>query len=80
MRRAGAPLPPCAQDGQGCESGTDCCGGYCAPGGDGGAPMCRSMPTGCSQDGDKCNTANDCCNANAGEQCIAHVCSEPTPQ
>ena len=23
-------LPPCAQDGQGCASGTDCCGGYCA--------------------------------------------------
>ena len=32
-------LPPCAQDGQGCASGTDCCGGYCAGGGDGGAPV-----------------------------------------
>jgi hypothetical protein len=73
-------LPPCAQDGQGCQSGTDCCGGYCAPSGDGGAPACRSMPMGCSQDGDKCNTASDCCNSGAGEQCIAHVCSEPTPQ
>jgi len=73
-------LPPCAQDGQGCQSGTDCCGGYCAPSGDGGAPVCRSMPTGCSQDGDKCMTASDCCNSGQGEQCINKVCSEPTPQ
>ncbi len=73
-------LPPCAHDGQGCQSGTDCCGGYCAPPGDGGAPVCRSMPTGCSQDGDKCMTASDCCNAGQGEQCINKVCSEPTPQ
>jgi hypothetical protein len=73
-------LPPCAQDGQGCTSGTDCCGGYCANGADGGAPTCRSMPSGCSQNGDKCNANGDCCNAASGVTCIAHVCSEPTPQ
>ncbi len=73
-------LPPCASDGQGCQSGTDCCGGYCASGGDGGAPVCRSMPMGCSMNGDKCNTTSDCCNAAAGVTCIAKVCSEPTPQ
>jgi hypothetical protein len=73
-------LPPCASDGQGCQSGTDCCGGYCASGGDGGAPVCRSMPMGCSMNGDKCNTTSDCCNAPAGVTCIAKVCSEPTPQ
>ncbi|HTQ48404.1 MAG TPA: hypothetical protein VMI75_36860 [Polyangiaceae bacterium] len=73
-------LPPCAQNGQGCQSGTDCCGGYCAGGGDGGAPVCQSMSPGCSQTGDKCNTTSDCCNASAGVTCINHVCSEPTPQ
>jgi hypothetical protein len=73
-------LPPCAQDGQGCASGTDCCGGYCANGADGGAPRCTSMPTGCSQNGDKCNATSDCCNAASGVTCLAHVCSEPTPQ
>jgi hypothetical protein len=73
-------LPPCAQNGQGCQSGTDCCGGYCAPGDDGGAPVCRSMPQGCSQNGDKCDQTSDCCNSAAGVTCIAHVCSEPTPQ
>ena len=73
-------LPPCAQNGQGCSSGTDCCGGYCAGGADGGAPVCQSMPSGCSQNGDKCNATGDCCNAASGVTCIAHVCSEPTPQ
>jgi hypothetical protein len=73
-------LPPCEQNGQGCQSGTDCCGGYCAPGDDGGAPVCRSMPQGCSQNGDKCNTTADCCSSAQGVTCIAHVCSEPTPQ
>ena len=73
-------LPPCAQNGQGCTSGTDCCGGYCTSGTDGGAPTCRSTPNGCSQNGDKCNAASDCCNAASGVTCIAHVCSEPTPQ
>ena len=73
-------LPPCAGNGRGCTSGTDCCGGYCAPGADGGAAMCQSMPSGCSQNGDKCNVNGDCCNAASGVTCIAHVCSEPTPQ
>jgi hypothetical protein len=73
-------LPPCAQNGGTCQSGTDCCGGYCAGGADGGAPVCQSMPSGCSQNGDKCNATSDCCNAASGVTCIAHVCSEPTPQ
>jgi hypothetical protein len=73
-------LPPCAGDGQGCTSGTDCCGGYCENGADGGPPTCRSTPNGCAQNGDKCNVTSDCCNAASGVTCIAHVCSEPTPQ
>ena len=73
-------LPPCKQDGTSCAGGTDCCGGYCAPGEDGGAPMCASQPTGCSQNGDKCSTTSDCCSASAGVTCINHVCSEAPPQ
>jgi hypothetical protein len=73
-------LPPCAADGQGCTSGTDCCGGYCFPAPDGGAAVCRSTPNGCSQNGDKCDATSDCCDAASGVTCIAHVCSEPTPQ
>lgn len=73
-------LPPCAGNGQGCASGTDCCGGYCAPSGDGGAGMCTATPPMCSQNGDKCTKTSDCCNAPLGVTCIANVCSEPTPQ
>ena len=73
-------LPPCAPERTGCSSGTDCCGGYCIGGADGGAPVCQSMPSGCAQDGDKCNVASDCCGASTGVTCINHVCSEPTPQ
>lgn len=73
-------LPPCKSDGSSCASGTDCCGGYCADGEDGGAPVCRSQPQGCSQNGDKCNATSDCCSASAGVTCINHVCSEAPPQ
>jgi hypothetical protein len=68
-------LEPCKGDGAGCQSGTDCCGGYCDSSG-----MCSSMSGGCSQDGDKCDTDADCCNASIGATCINHVCSEAPPQ
>src|SRR5262249_42710846 len=73
-------LDPCKADGQGCMSGTECCGGYCDASGDGGAPVCKSQQNQCSQNGDKCGTATDCCNVAIGVTCINHVCSEPTPK
>jgi hypothetical protein len=67
-------LAPCEGDGLGCQSGTDCCGGYCDPGGsDSGGPVCRSQPQGCAMDGDKCNQTSDCCGASSGVTCINHV-------
>lgn len=71
-------LDPCKQDGASCSSGTDCCGGYCDPSPDGGAPVCGPK-TGCSNDGDHCDTSSDCCNASVGVTCINHVCSEAPP-
>jgi hypothetical protein len=74
-------LDPCKGDGQGCASGTECCGGYCSGGaGDSGGPVCTSQSQGCSQNGDKCNVTSDCCNAPTGTTCINHVCSEAPPQ
>jgi hypothetical protein len=73
-------LPPCAQNGQGCTSGTDCCGGYCGNGEDGGTPVCSAVAPPCSADGDKCATTSDCCGAATGSTCINDVCSEPPPQ
>ena len=73
-------LDPCKGDGQGCASGTECCGGYCDGSGDGGAPVCKSQQTTCSQNGDRCQASADCCNAPTGVTCINHVCSEPPPK
>ncbi|HEY3821143.1 MAG TPA: hypothetical protein VGL81_28455 [Polyangiaceae bacterium] len=79
-------LDPCEGDGLGCQSGTQCCGGYCAPAagdagaGDGGGFVCASSSSGCAQDGDKCSQSSDCCGASSGTTCINGVCSEPPPQ
>jgi hypothetical protein len=73
-------LPPCGQAGASCSAGTDCCGGFCGAGEDGGAGQCTTTPPACSQDSDKCTTTSDCCNASAGTTCINKVCSEPTPK
>jgi hypothetical protein len=74
-------LDPCKGDGQGCASGTECCGGFCSgAAGDSGAAVCASQSQGCSQDGDKCNVNSDCCTAGEGTTCINHVCSEAPPQ
>jgi hypothetical protein len=74
-------LDPCKGDGQGCQSGTECCGGYCdGSSGGGGGMVCGSAQQSCAQDGDHCDKTSDCCSASAGVTCIAHVCAEPTPQ
>ena len=74
-------LDPCKGDGQGCASGTECCGGYCTgSAGDSGAAVCASQSQGCSQDGDKCAVSSDCCSAAQGTTCINDVCSEAPPQ
>jgi len=74
-------LDPCKGAGQGCASGTECCGGYCeATGEDGGAPVCTATAPACSADGDKCTTSSDCCGASEGTTCINSVCSEPPPK
>jgi hypothetical protein len=71
-------LDPCKGDGEGCQTGTDCCGGYCDDGGDAGAPVCKSQSSGCSNAGDHCDASADCCDKSA--TCINHVCSEAPPQ
>jgi hypothetical protein len=53
MRGAWA-LDPCKQDGETCNSGFDCCEGFCTNG------VC-GKPGECAQIGDKCTTAADCC-------------------
>jgi hypothetical protein len=73
-------LDPCKGDGQGCASGTECCGGYCDGTGDGGAAVCGKSSSTCAADGDRCGKDSDCCGAAQGSTCINSVCSPPTPK
>jgi hypothetical protein len=69
--RAFAALEPCKEDGSSCESGTECCNGFCVDG------ICQP-PQSCANLDDRCETAADCCNTD--HRCIGGFCSEPEPR
>ncbi len=73
-------LDPCKGNGQGCQSGVECCGGYCTAGAGDAGLVCAASTSGCAQDGDKCSKSGDCCGAANGVTCINGVCSAPPPQ
>lgn len=70
-------LDPCHSDGDSCETGDQCCNGYCQPNGAGGALVCSNMPPDahCSQTQEKCETAADCCSS--GDSCVNGFCAVP---
>jgi hypothetical protein len=67
-------LDPCKDDGNGCQSGDECCGGYCRPNA-GGALACVTSPGGCALEYEKCTQASDCCGG--ASQCINGKCAGP---
>jgi hypothetical protein len=75
--RAFWALDPCRSDGADCESGDQCCNGYCQPNGTGGALICSDTPpdTHCSMVSEKCTTPADCCDS--ANLCINGFCAEP---
>lgn len=79
--RGFAALDPCKPDSETCESGADCCGGFCRQTGTDseGAPVlaCVPPPTGCSNEDEKCVTTADCCGAPQGYVCINQHCAQP---
>jgi len=72
-------LEPCRANGQSCQSGDQCCNGYCEPGGDGGALVCTDQPpdSKCSAPQEKCTTAADCCDST--NLCINGFCAVQGP-
>jgi hypothetical protein len=64
----------CLQDGQSCQTGDQCCGGYCQQGSDGGL-TCSSEKPMCAALYDKCSTDSDCCSAQAGIHCVNMLCA-----
>jgi len=75
-------LDPCEANGASCQTGDECCSGFCRQtnGPDGGTIIACVPPTGCAQEGEKCTTAQDCCGAKSGTQCIAGYCATPAAQ
>jgi hypothetical protein len=63
--RAFAALDPCALDGESCESGVDCCTGFCTDG------VC-GPPAMCATTNNKCKVDDDCCDKT--EFCIGNIC------
>lgn len=64
--RAFTALDPCRKDGAKCESGIDCCGGFCSNG------MCGRDMHRCSQTNEACTMKSDCCRAQ--DECIGGYC------
>jgi hypothetical protein len=80
--RAFAALAPCKPQGGDCESGADCCDGFCRETGrsaDGGATLqcVPPPPNQCSNVDEKCNSVADCCNQ--ANLCINNRCALPPP-
>ncbi len=71
-------LAPCKADGMSCQSGDQCCNGYCEPG-EGGL-VCSNTPpnANCSQVGDKCTSAANCCDTT--NQCVNGFCAVASAQ
>jgi hypothetical protein len=82
--RGFAALAPCLANGATCESGSDCCGGFCRQNGNdsNGAPIlqCVAPPANsCSNVDEPCKTPLDCCDPS--NLCIDGRCAlEPPPQ
>ncbi len=70
-------VDPCMQNGSTCQTGDQCCGGYCESGS--GGLTCSDQPPACSSLNDKCATDIQCCGASTGTQCINGRCAVPTP-
>lgn len=81
-QRAFWALEPCRGLGSGCESGSECCSGFCrTPDGDAGSSyVCVGPPLTCAHEEETCTKDSDCCDSNRGVVCINHHCAKPTPR
>ncbi|MBX3191939.1 MAG: PD40 domain-containing protein [Labilithrix sp.] len=72
-------VDPCKPNGTSCESGDECCNGFCRKDPDGGALVCMDKPPGttCVQEFEKCTVDADCCDPK--QKCVAGKCSLQTP-
>jgi hypothetical protein len=81
--RAFAAMAPCQPDGGACESGSDCCGGFCRQTSSGadGAPMLECVPppeNTCSNTDEACLESANCCNS-PKDICVNNRCTRRSP-
>ncbi len=69
-------VDPCRADGNGCEAGDECCGGFCRPGA-GGALVCSNAVNTCSNEFENCAGDGDCCGTTL--TCIEGRCGKKAP-
>lgn len=70
-------VDPCKPDGQSCETGDECCGGYCRSV-DGGLVCTQDKPK-CAQEFEKCTIDADCCGGGLTLKCINGRCAIKGP-
>jgi hypothetical protein len=71
-------VDPCHPDGASCQTGDECCNGYCRPDAT-GKLVCGGKPPGCAQEFEKCTMTSECCGATMGFECINGFCVQPPP-
>jgi hypothetical protein len=72
-------IDPCKANGNSCETGDECCNGFCRKDPDGGALVCQDKPPGnqCVQEFEKCAVDADCCDPT--QKCVAGKCAAQSP-
>jgi hypothetical protein len=71
-------VDPCRADGSSCETGDECCNGYCRADGPSGKLVCGGKPPGCAQEYEKCVATSECCGNAQGFECINGFCAQPS--
>jgi hypothetical protein len=69
-------LDPCRPTGTACDSGDQCCEGFCRT--DGNGMACVPPPSGCSNESESCAAASDCCDTT--QRCINGHCAVRPPR
>lgn len=72
-------VDPCKAEGGGCETGDECCGGFCQKGAD-GKLTCTNKPPVCAAEYEKCEKDADCCGVGVGVKCLGGRCAESGPK
>lgn len=67
-------VDPCKADNSSCETGDECCGGFCRPN-DSGALVCSNVVPTCAQEFERCSVNADCCNSDV-YTCINGRCAQ----